>query len=138
MSDKPLRVAPTHGIEHREIARLTDLCKKVYKELQEATTDLSTARQSLYEVVGQRNMAYARVAELSRLAAMLASAVKCGEAWTETLEREYRKALSPDAPANLNWLCTGCGHRHGRFNGFCLDLSCKCPVAAPDAQREGT
>jgi hypothetical protein len=23
MSDKPLRVAPTHGIEHREIARLT-------------------------------------------------------------------------------------------------------------------
>jgi len=45
----------------------------------------------------QLDISLARVGVLERLASCLASAVKCGEPWTDTLEQEYRAALAQPA-----------------------------------------
>lgn len=141
MKDKPLRVAPTHGIEHREIARLTaelgieklnrkeeierltkelDPLRKAFttevdravaaeteverlKELLSRTvgpvaledlrTDLSVARQSLYEVADQRDAFHKEAKWLRRFAEchymhMDGVCTKCGFPGHEQFDKE--------------------------------------------------
>ena len=70
----------------------------------------------------QLNEALARIAVLSRLAACLASAVKCGEPWTDTLEREYLIALA--VPPEVCAACSGSEVRLHVASGLLLCPKC--------------
>ena len=59
--------------------------------LAELHSELASARTV------ERKDLYEQIERLTRLASCLASAVKCGESWTDTLEREYRAALAQPA-----------------------------------------
>ncbi|MEI7706579.1 MAG: hypothetical protein WCK73_18505 [Deltaproteobacteria bacterium] len=78
----PMPWAPLHS--HAEWQAMEAEVDRLHSELASART---VERKDLYE----------QIERLTRLASCLASAVKCGESWTDTLEREYRAALAQPA-----------------------------------------
>jgi len=65
-------------------------------EAMEAEVDRLHSELASARTVERKDL-YEQIERLTRLASCLASAVKCGESWTDTLEREYRAALAQPA-----------------------------------------
>ena len=69
----------------------------------------------------ERKDLHEQIDAMRRLASCLASAVKCGEPWTDTLEREYSAALSAQSAATGEPLTRegnyGCG-QYGPIKGL--------------------